>query len=333
MRGEKICVIGAGSWGTTLADLLARKDYEVVLWAREAEVVAGIRDTGENRMFLPGVKLSANLKAEGSLKEALKEKKIIVNVVPSHGVRDVFKEAAEFIPTGALVVSATKGVEGETLMRPSAVIRDVLKDKKVRVATLSGPSFAKEVSRRLPTAVTASSGSPEAARTVQEVFSTAYFRVYTNPDVTGVELGGALKNVIAIASGISDGLGLGYNARAALITRGLAEMSRLGAELGANPATFSGLSGLGDLVLTCTGPLSRNYTLGLKIGAGKRPGDVVEAMTMVAEGFKTSGAVRALARKKGVDMPITEGVYSVLYEDKPPEEAVYELMTRALKGE
>ncbi len=333
MMGKKICVIGAGSWGTTLADLLARKDYEVTLWAREAEVVAGVRETGENRVFLPGVKLSGNLQAAGSLKEALEDKKIIINAVPSHGVRGVFTEAEEFIPSGALVISATKGIEEDTLLLPSAVINDVLKGKDVRVAVLSGPSFAKEVSKRLPTAVSASSGSPEAARTVQEILSTPYFRVYTNPDVTGVELGGALKNVIAIASGISDGLGLGCNARAALITRGLAEMSRLGAALGANPVTFSGLSGLGDLVLTCTGPLSRNYTVGFKTGEGKRPGDVVEGMTMVAEGVKTSLAVRALARKNNVDMPITEGVYSVLHEGKPPEEAVYELMTRALKGE
>ncbi|GMR04517.1 MAG: NAD(P)H-dependent glycerol-3-phosphate dehydrogenase [Thermodesulfobacteriota bacterium] len=332
MTVEKIAVIGAGSWGTTLADLLACKGYGVTLWAREPEVVAQITEKGENRAFLPGVKLSEKLVAVASLKEALKESKFIVSVVPSHGVRGVFEEAVGFISNDAIVVTATKGIEEGTLLTPSSILKEVLSGK-VEIAALSGPSFAKEVSKKLPTAVSVASASEGAMKRAQETFSTPYFRVYTNKDIAGVELGGALKNVIAIASGISDGLGLGYNARAALITRGLAETARLGAAMGADPATFSGLSGLGDLVLTCTAPLSRNYTVGFKIGGGMKHREVVEGMKMVAEGVKTTAAARALSLEKGIDMPITEAVYSILYEDKPPEEAVYELMTRGLKGE
>ena len=327
-----VSVLGAGSWGTTLADLLARKGHSVTLWAREPEVVASIIESSENTTFLPGVKLSENLAPTGSFEEALKGKKFVVSVIPSHVLRSAFEAATRFIADDAIIISATKGIEESTLLRPSGVIKDVL-GRKNPVVALSGPSFAKEVSRRLPAAVSAASESFEAARLAQDLFSTEYFRVYTNPDVTGVELGGALKNVIALASGASDGLGLGHNARAALITRGLAEMARLGARLGADPATFSGLSGLGDLVLTCTGPLSRNYTVGLEIGKGRPVTEVLKGMKTVAEGVKTSRAAKLLSVSNKVEMPIIEAVYGVLYEGKSAKETVYDLMTRGLKGE
>jgi len=299
---------------------------------RNPKLAGSIKETGENKFYLPGIKLSKRIRPGSSFEEVLDGVTLVVCAVPSHGVRQVFVEARNFIHEDSVIVSAAKGIEEQTLLTPSGIIRDVLK-KYAGVVALSGPSFAKEVAARLPAAVSAASVSPEAAMVAQETFSTPYFRVYTNPDIIGVELGGALKNIIAIASGASDGLRLGHNARAALITRGLAEISRLGVKLGADPSTFPGLSGLGDLVLTCTGALSRNYTVGLKIGEGKKLTDVLGGMNMVAEGVRTSKAARELARTNGVEMPIIEAVYDVLYRGKPPEEAVYDLMTRGLKGE
>jgi glycerol-3-phosphate dehydrogenase (NAD(P)+) len=327
-----ITVLGAGSWGTTLANLLALKGHNVTIWAREAEVVAGINSSGLNEVFLPGVRLCPDLKAVAGLKEAVAEAEMVLSVVPSHGVRAVFETIKESMPKGAMLVSASKGIEQGSLLTPSAIIKDVLsKDRSVTV--LSGPSFAKEVSKGLPAAVSAANAETNSARLVQEVFSTPAFRVYTSADVLGVELGGALKNVIAIASGISDGLELGFNARAALITRGLAEISRLGEALGARARTFAGLSGLGDLVLTCTGPLSRNYSVGLELGRGKSIDEIVSSMEMVAEGVKTSKAVITLARQKGVDMPIAEAVCAVIGGEVKPKEAVLGLMKRGLKEE
>lgn len=329
----RITVLGAGSWGTTLAQVLAHKGKDVSLWAREEEVRASIAERRENSMYLPGVELSSGIAPFTSIEEALDGSDCIVSVIPSHGLRGVFSGARGFIRDGALVVSATKGIEEGSMMPPSGVISEALSGKAFSFAVLSGPSFAKEVSRALPAALTAASASVESARRVQDEFSTNYFRVYTNDDVTGVELGGALKNVVAVASGISDGLGLGHNARAALITRGLAEMARLGVKMGARKETFSGLSGLGDLVLTCTGPLSRNYSVGVSIGKGEAIGDITGRMLEVAEGVKTSRATRELALRNGVEMPIAEAVYSVIYEGKQPREAVLELMGRDLKGE
>ncbi|MBZ0221069.1 MAG: NAD(P)-dependent glycerol-3-phosphate dehydrogenase [Candidatus Methylomirabilis sp.] len=329
----RITVLGAGSWGTTLAQVLALKGKKVSLWAREEEVRASIAERRENSMYLPGVELSSGITPFTSIKEALDGSDFVVSVIPSHGLRGVFTEARDFIADGSLIVSATKGIEEGSMMTPAGVISEALSGKPFFFAVLSGPSFAKEVSRMLPAALSAASASIESARRVQEEFSTNYFRVYTNDDVTGVELGGALKNVVAIASGISDGLGLGHNARAALITRGLAEMARLGVKMGARRETFSGLSGLGDLVLTCTGPLSRNYSVGVSIGRGEAIGDITGRMLEVAEGVKTSRAARELASGNGVEMPITEAVYSVIYERKQPREAVLELMGRNLKGE
>jgi glycerol-3-phosphate dehydrogenase (NAD(P)+) len=325
-------VLGAGSWGTTLANLLAKKGYRVTLWARSEELKRHIDESGENTPYLPGITLSKNISTTNSLEDALKKSVVVVCAVPSHGIRKIFDKAAPYIPEGAHIVSVSKGLEEGTRLTPSGILKEVVNGKR-DIVVLSGPTFAKEVSIGLPACICAASPSDEASTLVQKVFSTPYFRVYTNPDVIGVELGGALKNVVALASGISDGLGLGYNARAALITRGLVEISRLGVKMGAREETFSGLSGLGDLVLTCTGELSRNRSVGLAIGRGQAIEDILKAMRMVAEGVKTSRAVRELSGLHGVEMPITEEVTKVLYEDRSPKEAVMGLMTRELKGE
>lgn len=331
---ERITVMGGGSWGTTLAALLAEKGYSVHLWAREEEVVKTITSSRENTLFLPGIKLNDNLKAHTDIAEALNGSSIVLNAVPSHGVRDIFTKARPYISADAIIVSATKGIEDVTLLTPTGVLKDVLKDVPYRaVAVISGPTFASEVSRHLPAAAVAASDVLEAAQYIQQVFSAPYLRVYASSDVTGVELGGAYKNVIAIASGICDGIGLGANARAALITRGLAEISRLGIRLGANPLTLSGLSGLGDLVLTCTGPLSRNYSTGIAIGRGKSVAEATSGGVTVAEGVKTSKGANALAAKTGVEMPITREVYRVIYESKSSKEAAMELMGRNLRVE
>lgn len=331
---ERLTVLGAGSWGTTLADILAQKGFEVMLWARDPLLSSAIKRERENVPYLPGVKLSPDLIPTASLEEALSGSSFIVSAVPSHGLRSVFSSARPFISKDAIIVSASKGIEEGTLLTARTIIEDVLKDTPHGdISVLSGPTFAKEVSVKLPAAVCAASRSTEAAERVQRAFSTQYFRVYTNSDIIGVELGGALKNVIAIAAGICDGLALGSNARAALITRGLAEITRLGVKMGASPMTFSGLSGLGDLILTSTGHLSRNYTVGHEIGLGRKLPEITGKMKMVAEGVKTSRASRALAGRHGVEMPIASEVCRVLYEGKDPRDAVLELMMRGLKGE
>lgn len=331
---EKIAVIGAGSWGTTLADLLAKKGHEVTLWAYEPELVQEMRDTRENNLFLPGIRLSAGLCFTNDLEEAYRGCSMVLCVVPSQLVRRVMGGSVAFIPKEAIIVSASKGIEVDTLAVVSEIYREVLPaEQYARFAALSGPSFAREVALEMPTAVTAASESEEVARRVQEAFTTSYFRVYRNADVIGVELGGAIKNVIAIAAGISDGLGFGSNTRAALITRGLAEMTRLGLAMGAQPSTFAGLAGMGDLVLTCTGDLSRNRSVGIQIGQGRKLAEILGEMRMVAEGVKTTESAYNLARKLGVEMPIIDQMYRMLYENKPAREAVLELMTRNLKAE
>ena len=331
---ENIGVIGAGSWGTTLADLLAKKGHDVTLWAYEAELVAEMKKTRVNSVFLPGIMLAAGLKFSNSLEETVAGKKVILCVAPSQVVRSVIANALPFIEPAAVIVSASKGIELNTLLTVSQIYEELLSPGLYRnFAVLSGPSFAREVALEMPTAVTVAAQEEEVAGRVQSVFTTSNFRVYTNSDMLGVELGGAIKNVIAIAAGISDGLGFGYNTRAALITRGLAEITRLGLAMGAQPATFAGLAGMGDLVLTCTGDLSRNRSVGIKLGEGKRLSEILGEMRMVAEGVKTTQSTYELARKLKVEMPITDKVYQVLYEDKPAREAVLELMTRNLKAE
>ncbi len=331
---EKIGVIGAGSWGTTLADLLAKKGHDVVLWAYEPEVAREMAETGSNSLFLPGVTLSPRLRFTNALDEAAAGRDMLVFVVPSQVVRGVLKSILPSLPKNALIVSASKGIELDTLMLVSQIYEELLPGELFRrFAALSGPTFAREVAREMPTAVVAAAADAGVAGHVQKSFTTGYFRVYTNDDVTGVELGGAIKNVIAIAAGISDGLGFGHNTRAALITRGLAEMTRLGLCLGARSSTFAGLAGMGDLVLTCTGDLSRNRSVGMKLGQGMKLSEILAEMRMVAEGVKTTESACELARRLKVDMPIAEKTFQVLYHDKPAREGVIELMTRDLKAE
>ncbi|MBI5097705.1 MAG: NAD(P)-dependent glycerol-3-phosphate dehydrogenase [Nitrospirae bacterium] len=325
-----ISVIGAGNWGTTLANLLAEKEYDVTLWSFEENVVQEINLSHINSTYLPGISLSQKMKVTNNLKDAIKKARYILNVVPTQFTRSVFKGVVNIISEDTVIISASKGIEQGTLFTVSSILKEITKRQ---VAVLSGPSFAKEVVKKYPTAVTLATENPDLGIQLQEIFNTSYFRVYTHSDVLGVELGGALKNVIAIASGISDGLGLGHNARAALITRGLAEIVRLGEAMGADPRTFRGLSGLGDLVLTCTGSLSRNYTVGINLGKGMTLRDILSSTKSVAEGVATSLSAFELSRKYNVEMPIVDQVYQVIYKDKSPAEAVRLLMNRALKSE
>ncbi|MBI4697710.1 MAG: NAD(P)-dependent glycerol-3-phosphate dehydrogenase [Nitrospirae bacterium] len=327
---SNISVIGAGSWGTTLANLLAEKKHKVILWAFEERLVDEINSSHLNSIYLPGVPLSAGLVATQSIKDAVNNASCIVNVIPTQFTRTIFKTAADHISRDAFLVSASKGIEQESLKTVSQILGELTGRD---AAVLSGPSFAKEVANKLPTAVTLATKSPDIGHDLQEIFNTNYFRVYTHNDVLGVELGGALKNVIAIASGISDGLGLGHNARAALITRGLAEIKRLGRAMGADPMTFSGLSGLGDLVLTCTGALSRNYSVGVNLGKGIKLNEILSSTKSIAEGVATSLSAYELSRRHGAEMPIVEQVHEVLYKGKDPAGAVKMLMNRALKSE
>ncbi|MGC8718712.1 MAG: NAD(P)H-dependent glycerol-3-phosphate dehydrogenase [Thermodesulforhabdaceae bacterium] len=334
IQDEIIAVVGAGSWGTSIAQLLADKGHKVKLWVYEPELCEIIKNSRENTYYLPGYKLSENIEPHHDMEKVVKGRQIIVMVVPSHVYRSVALKMIPFLENDAIIVSATKGIENETLLTMEGVWKDVLPpDKKIRFSCLAGPSFAKEVIRKIPTAITVASKDENVAKTVQLLFATDYFRVYTSSDVIGLELAGAIKNVIAIAAGMCDGMGFGHNTRAALITRGLAEMARLGVRLGAHPLTFSGLAGIGDLLLTCTGDLSRNRTVGYLIGQGKKLETILSEMRMVAEGVKTAKSVYFLAKKVGVEMPICEQVYAILYEGQDPREAVKILMTRALKHE
>lgn len=330
----KTGVIGAGSWGTTLADLLAKKGHEVVLWCHEEHGVEEMQKTGINSLYLPGVRLCERLRFTCSLEEAVFGQEMVLFVTPSQVTREVLQKILPFLDEKALIVNASKGIELDSLLTMSQVSAQVLPAELFRnYCALSGPSFAREVAQEMPTAIVAASEDPRVSVRVQEAFSTNFFRIYTKSDVVGVELGGSIKNVISIAAGISDGLMLGHNTRAALITRGLAEMARLGAAMGAQASTFAGLAGMGDLVLTCTGDLSRNRSVGMKLGQGLSLRDILAEMHMVAEGVKTTESAYNLALKLGVDMPITEKVYEILYQDKPARHAVLELMSRDLKSE
>jgi glycerol-3-phosphate dehydrogenase (NAD(P)+) len=329
----KIAVIGGGSWGTTLADMLAKNGHEARLWVREQTVMNEIRATRENSWYLPGRKLSDNLEVSTDAATVADGARHFIFTVPSQFIRNAYQRFIKYLPKNPVIICASKGIELDSLMTMSQVCDDALAAVKPRFAMLSGPSFAYEVIREMPTAVTLACKDKKAGKEVQEALSTPYFRVYTATDVRGVELGGAIKNIIAIAAGVADGLGFGGNARAALITRGLHEMSRLGKAMGADRQTFMGLSGMGDLVLTCTGDLSRNRQVGLRLAKGQTLLDILAEMKMVAEGVKTTEAVHALREKVNVEMPITEQVYAILYKDKAPSQAVYDLMTRALKDE
>jgi glycerol-3-phosphate dehydrogenase (NAD(P)+) len=330
----QIAVIGAGSWGTALAKVLADKGHEVALWGRAAEQVDDIEKKRVNAKYLPNAQLPATLKATADLEAAVRDKSWIVSVVPSHTVRDVLGRAGKAMRPDAVVVSASKGIENESLATMDEVLKDVLPGRLgSQLAFLSGPSFAKEVGAGLPTAVVMASRDRRIAEEAAALFQGDRFRVYTSDDVPGVELGGALKNVMAIAAGVADGLGLGHNSRAALNTRGLAEISRLAVRKGANPLTLAGLAGLGDLVLTCTGDLSRNRTVGIGLGRGQTLREVLAGMSQVAEGVKTTRSAHDLAARLGVEMPITDAMYRIVYEDQPAREAVSTLMGRPAKHE
>jgi glycerol-3-phosphate dehydrogenase (NAD(P)+) len=325
-----IAVIGAGSWGTTLSVLLSNKGYNVSLWVYEEDLAEDIKKTRINTTYLPEFTIPESIKVSHRIEDVVRGAGYILNVVPTQYTRTVFKDALPYISRDARIISASKGIERGTLLTVSKILKELSGHE---VAVLSGPSFAREVIKKLPTAVTVAAHDHETGLLLQRIFNTDYFRVYTHNDVLGVELGGAIKNVIAIASGISDGLGLGFNARAALITRGLAEMTRLGVAMGAEEKTFRGLSALGDLVLTCTGPISRNYTVGFKLGQGLKLRDILSKMSMVAEGVSTAETAYELSKKYNVEMPIVTQIYKVINDDKNPSEAVRELMTRALKPE
>lgn len=331
---SRIGAIGAGSWGTTLANLLAEKGFLVDIWVREEEVYHQIKDERENKVFLPGHKLNERLNPVQTFEDALLKKDVILMATPSHVFREVLTNMKPFLNPDMKIISATKGIENDTLKIMSQVVEEILPAEYMgHFSCLAGPSFAKEVIVKQPTVVTIACRDMSHARLMQTLFSTEFFRVYTCNDLIGVQLCGALKNVTAIAAGASDGLGYGLNARAALITRGLAEITRLGMAMGADPMTFAGLSGIGDLVLTCTSDLSRNRNVGLKIGQGIGLEKITSGMIMVAEGVKTSIAAYELAKKVGVDMPIINQVYQILYHGKDPRKAVRELMTRELKKE
>lgn len=334
MSNRKIGVIGAGSWGTALADCLARNGHPVTLWSHEPEVASDIESEKRNDAYLPGVGLDSTLHASSDLREVLEAAEIVVSVSPSEFVRPVMERAREHISGRPLLVSASKGLELGSDLRMSEVLFEVLGSELAEgCVVLSGPSFAAELARRLPTAVTLASSSDANAIAVQGLFQNDHFRLYTQRDVIGTELGGSLKNVIALAAGISDGLGLGDNARAALLTRSLAEIGRLTRKLGGEPETLAGLAGVGDLILTCTGDLSRNRTVGLQIGRGTSLAAVLSGMRSVAEGVRTTRAAVDLAARHGVEMPIAVAVYSILYEDVEPRQALARLMAREPKPE
>ena len=337
---SEIAIIGGGAWGTGLAIMLGRKGiHRVRMWVYEKEVCESINQRHENELFLRGRRIPEAVRATNSLQEALRGAEIVVSVMPSHHVRRLFREMQPHLGAEMLFVSATKGLENETLLRVTEVIKEVLGVRAhdgfdPRIGALSGPSFAQEVARGDPTAITIASSDAGLARRVQADFSDPCFRVYTNDDVTGVEMGGALKNIIAIAAGVCDGLGLGHNSVAALITRGLAEITRLAVASGARRDTMAGLSGMGDLVLTCTGGLSRNRTVGVELGRGRKLAEIIAGMHgMVAEGVLTTNAAVDLACKTKIEMPITQQMHAILHQGKPPRDAIHELMTRPGKGE
>jgi glycerol-3-phosphate dehydrogenase (NAD(P)+) len=331
---QKIAVIGAGAWGTALAMSLSAGGHDVALWAYEAEVAECIHARQENSIFLPGFRLPENLRATSTLSEALEQAGIVLTVMPSHVCRAIYGQMLPYLFPEMIFVSATKGIDLDRHMRMSEVIASVVGEKfPPRLAVLSGPSFAREVALGDPTAVVIASEDRDAARMVQQEFSSASLRLYTSSDVVGVELGGAVKNVIAIAAGVVEGLGLGHNPMAALVTRGLTEMTRLAMACGGKKETLAGLAGMGDLVLTCTGDLSRNRTVGIELGKGRSLAEIVGSMRMVAEGIKTTGAAVELARQHEVDMPITRQIHRLIEGEISPRDAIRELMERSLKDE
>lgn len=334
MRQEKVAVIGGGSWGTALAFLVSRRGGPVVQWARDKYLVAEIQERRQNPIYMMGFEYPDNLQATNELTEAVRNAKYIISVTPSHTVRQVMNECATHLDPDAIIISASKGIEQGTLSLMSEVLQDVLpKSFTHRLAFLAGPSFAKEVAEKKPTAVVVAAENEAIGEAVQHLFSVENMLVYTTQDVIGAELGGALKNVIAIAAGIGEGMELGANAQAAIITRGIAEIGRLAVKLGGDILTLAGLAGIGDLSLTCTGKLSRNRTFGYELGRGKTRQEIERSMRQVAEGVRTAKSAYELAVKNQVDMPITDQVFRVLYEDLPARQALKNLMSRVVRKE
>ncbi|MEK6410963.1 MAG: NAD(P)H-dependent glycerol-3-phosphate dehydrogenase [Acidobacteriota bacterium] len=333
-ESKRVAVIGAGSWGTALAMVAARNQHQVKLWAREPAVASAINRDRRNPFYLSGFELPSNIQATTSLEDAIDGAHFALLVVPSHAMRQIVAQLRPGLRSEIVLVSAAKGVENSTLMRMEEVVADVLRDRFApRYVALSGPSFAIEVAKGDPTAIVAASSSRESSEIIQRSLSSSLFRIYTNTDVVGVELGGAVKNVVAIAAGIVRGLGFGTNAVAAIITRGLAEMTRLAVAQGARVETLAGLAGLGDLVLTCTGELSRNRHVGVELGRGRKLANILGEMREVAEGVKSTKSIYELGRRLGIEMPITANIYALLYENKPALDAANELMGRPLKRE
>lgn len=326
---QHVAVVGAGSWGTALATVLAENGHHVMLWVRNSDLAEEINTAHENKKYLPEVKLPASIVASSDLQHVVTGKPVVLLAVPSHAMRQTCKEMAPYLDPDVLLIHAAKGFELDSLKRMSEVIaEEVPAAIGQRVAVLSGPSHAEEVVRRQPTTVVVASQSENSMIRAQDLLMNANFRVYTNPDVVGAEIAGALKNIIALGAGMSDGLGFGDNAKAALLTRGLAEISRIGLRMGAAPLTFAGLAGVGDLVVTCTSKHSRNWRAGYMLGQGKKMDDVLEQMGMVVEGVRTTKAAFELARREHVDMPITSVLYGILFEGKDPRQGVEELMGR-----
>jgi glycerol-3-phosphate dehydrogenase (NAD(P)+) len=331
---QRACVLGSGSFGTALAQVVASNFERVRLWGRDAALTEAINTRHENVNYLPGVPLSERIRATLALEEALEGAELVVVATPSHATRDVISRAVPHLPRHVPLLTVAKGIENDTLLTMTQLLESALpEDFHPYVAVLSGPSFAKELALRMPTVVTVAASWDKVALRCQTMLQNDTFRAYTSPDVVGVQLGGALKNVIAIAAGLSDGLGFGHNARAAIITRGLAEITRMAVRLGANPLTLSGLSGMGDLVLTCTGELSRNRRVGIELGRGRPLSDILGEMKQVAEGVKTARSARDLSQRTGVELPICHQVYCIAYEGKSPKAAVVELMGRQPKAE
>jgi glycerol-3-phosphate dehydrogenase (NAD(P)+) len=331
---KNIAIIGAGSWGTALAMLLGGKGADVTMWAFEKDVVEGINASGRNPLYLDGFDLPPTVCATTDLRQAISGREMIVSVVPSHALRSVWGQGAKYMDENSLLVSCTKGIEASSLKLMSQVLSDCLPDHpESNRVVLSGPSFAAEVASGLLTSVVIAGKDIECAKRVQEAFHTDFFLAFTNDDVTGVEVGGAVKNIIAIAAGISEGMGLGSNARAAIITRGLYEMIKIGKALGANPLTLAGLSGIGDLALTCTDKLSRNHEVGIELGRGRSISEITDGMKMVAEGVPTTDAIHRLAQKYGINLPICEMTYNVIHEGLDPRDAVKKLCSMKLTTE
>lgn len=334
MSGEDIAVVGAGSYGSCLAMLFGRAGHRVSLWARNPETAAAMEDSREAQAYLPGHKLPPSVKVTADLESAVRGKRFIVGVTPSHGIREVLGRAAPWIDPDAIVINASKGLEESSLKTIDGVYAEIFPPRIAERATyLSGPTFATEIAAGLPAAIVLAGRDESTTQLAQAALTTLHFRIYRTDDVVGVLTGGALKNVIAIAAGVSDGLGFGSNTRVALMTRGLAEITRIGVALGANPMTYSGLSGMGDLVLTCSGDASRNRRVGLALGQGKKIGDILAEMRQVAEGVKTTKVAKELADKIGVDTPITDVMYAIIHEGVPVRDAILRLLTRPMRSE